>query len=106
MINYKKRKINEENFIIDYESDFNDFFENYKVKVLYKNKEYFKIISNISSILDQYPRVRKFYEDNKIEKFSDDEMKAILEFIDLNESKTSIEVRTAFALGMTQRDII
>ena len=103
---YRKRKNDEENFIIDYESDFNDFFENYKVKVLYKNEEYFKIIKSISDLLDKYPRIRKLYEDNKIDKFSDDEIKAILEFIDLNESKNSIEVRTAFALGMTQRDIV
>ena len=103
---YRDRKENEENFILDYESDFNDFFEAYKVKVLYKNEEYSKIIKGISEILETHPKLRDYYEDNKIQKFNENELKALLKFINLTDSKNFIEVRTAFKLGLTQDSII
>ena len=104
--NYKERIENQENFIIDYEADFNDFFEKFKVKVLCNNKEYSKVVENISKLLDKYPRIRRFCEDNKIYKFDETELDALLKLIELNETRNSIEVRNAFYLGITQKDII
>lgn len=102
----RERKAEEEHFIFDYDADFNDFMENYTINILYKNKEYDKARKGISRILEDYPKVRDFYEDNKLSDFNKDELNAILELIRLEDIQNIIEVRGAFYLGMTQNEIL
>ncbi len=102
----RERKEKEEHFFFDYEADFNDFIENFKTTVLYKNKEYDRARKGISRILEDYPRVRDFYEDDKLYKLDNDELNAILEIIKLEDIQNAIEVRGAFYLGISQKDII
>lgn len=102
----RERKAGEEHFIFDYDADFNDFMEKFKINVLYKNKEYDKARKGISRILEDYPRVRDFYEDNKLSDFNKDELNAILELIRLEDIQNIIEVRGTFHLGMTQNEIL
>ena len=104
--NLRERKEREEHFFLDYDADFNDFMENFKINVLYKNKEYDKARKGISRILEDYPRVRDFYEDNKLSKFDNNELNAILELIRLEDIQNIIEVRGAFYLGISQSEII
>lgn len=104
--NFRERKENEEHFLIDYEGDFNDFLENFRVNILYKNEEYDKTLKEWKNVLNEYPRVKDFYENNKFCKFKEEELKAILEIMRLEGIMYGLETREAFYLGIKQQEII
>ena len=104
--NFRERKENEEKFLIDYEGDFNDFIENFRVNILYKNKEYDKTLKEMKNTLNQYPRVKNFYEDNKFYSFKNEELEAILKLMRLEGTLYGLETREAFYLGITQNEIV
>ena len=58
-------------------NEISDYFEEQKYRNLKKNKEYDKIRHKIEEIKNKYPRVREFFEDDKIEQLTKKEMKAI-----------------------------
>lgn len=103
---FRERKEGEKHFLIDYEGDFNDFIEYFRVNILFKNKEYDKTFKEWKSVLNKYPRVKDFYEDNKFCKFNNEELKALLEIMRLEGIMYGLETREAFYLGMTQNEII
>ena len=103
--NIRERKENEEKFLIDYEADFNDFLENFRVNILYKNKEYNQTLKERDNILNKYPRVKDFYEDNEFYKFNEEELNAILDLMRIEGILYGIETREAFYLGMSKNEI-
>lgn len=100
-VNKKQEYAN--SFLDDYTTDFDDFMEDYKVNVLYKNKRYNEIRKKINSIKNQYANVLNFLENNQMPEFTKEEKKAILEIIKLEDEQNSIEVKEAFVLGIRER---
>lgn len=72
-------------------NEISDYFEEQKYRNLKKNKEYDKIRHKIEEIKNKYPRVREFFEDDKIEQLTKKEMKAILDITELQNDRAMYE---------------
>lgn len=92
-------------FLDDFTTDFDDFMEDYKVNILYKNERYNEIRKKINSIKNQYTNVLNFLENNQMPEFTDEEKKAILEIIKLEDEQNAIEVKEAFVLGIREKKL-
>lgn len=101
----KKMKDYTTSFINDYDDDFNDFMEDFKIKVLYKNKRYDEIRKEINNLKNKYPKVLDYLENNKITEFTTEEKKVILEIIKLEDMRNAIEVKESFALGIREKSL-
>lgn len=86
-------------FMDENDISFNEFFENYKLKILSKNKEYNDLKSKKRKIYDKYPEIMHLIEDSvpmtfDVEKVQDfNELQTICSMMD------KIEVKEAYKLG-------
>ena len=69
---------------------------------LKKNKEYDKIRHKIEEIKNKYPRVREFFEDDKIEQLTKKEMKAILDITELQNDRAMYEADEMLKIGLRE----
>ena len=67
-----------------------------------KNKEYDKIRHKIEEIKNKYPRVREFFEDDKIEQLTKKEMKAILDITELQNDRAMYEADEMLKIGLRE----
>lgn len=79
-----------------------DFFEEQKYKNLKQNNDYMKIGKDIEEIKEKFPKVRSFFEDNEITEFSKEEMKAILNIIELQEDRAMYEADEMLKIGLRE----
>ena len=92
-------------FLDDFTTDFDEFMEDYKVKILYKNKRYNEIRQEINSLKKKFPNVLNFLENKQMCDFTDEEKKAILQIIILEDEQNVIEVKEAFVLGIREKKL-
>lgn len=83
-------------------NEISDYFEEQKYRNLKKNKEYDKIRHKIEEIKNKYPRVREFFEDDKIEQLTKKEMKAILDITELQDDRAMYEEEEMFKIGLRE----
>ncbi len=83
-------------------NEISDYFEEQKYRNLKKNKEYDKIIHKIEEIKNKYPRVREFFEDDKIEQLTKKEMKAILDITELQNDRAMYEADEMLKIGLRE----
>ncbi|MCI8760332.1 MAG: hypothetical protein HFJ34_04340 [Clostridia bacterium] len=83
-------------------NEISDYFEEQKYRNLKKNKEYDKIRHKIEEIKNKYPRVREFFEDDKIEQLTKKEMKAILDITELQNDRTMYEADEMLKIGLRE----
>lgn len=86
----------------DWEDYFADYFENQRVSRIRLKQEYKKIEKAICEIKDNHPNVTNFLEDEEIVKLNDEEEKAIIEILKLQEEINEIELKEAFKLGFKE----
>ena len=79
-----------------------DYFEEQKYRNLKKNEEYNKIRYKIEEIKEKFPKVRKFFEDNKIEQLTKEDMKAILDITELQNDRAMYEADEMFKIGLRE----
>lgn len=79
-----------------------DYIDREKYSNLKKNDEYTKTNKRIVEIKEKYPNVRKFYEDNKIVKFTEEEMQALVEVKELYDKINILESEEIFRIGLRQ----
>ncbi len=72
---------------------------NLKLDLKKNNVEYKEISQKIENMKEKYPTIRKFLEDEKASKLSDEEGKAFLETINLYRKLISFEQYEVFLLG-------
>ena len=92
----------DEGFFDQYTDDFADYFENQRVMRIMLGSEYKKINKAICEIKDKHPNVTNFLEDEEIVKLNDEEEKAIIEILKLQEEINEIELKEAFKLGFKE----
>ena len=83
-------------------NEISDYFEEQKYRNLKKNKEYDKIRHEIEEIKNKYPRVREFFEDDKIEQLTKKEMKAILDITELQNDRAMYEADEMLKIGLRE----
>ena len=83
-------------------NEIEDYFEEQKYRNLKKNKEYDKIRHEIEEIKNKYPRVREFFEDDKIEQLTKKEMKAILDITELQNDRAMYEADEMLKIGLRE----
>lgn len=71
-----------------------------------KRKDYKEIMKEIEKIKDKYLKIRKFLEDEKIIKSTDEELKAVLEVISLNNDIENLEIVETFKLGLKEGNLL
>ena len=79
-----------------------DYFEEQKYRNLKKNEEYNKIRYKIEEIKEKFPKVRKFFEDNKIEQLTKEDMKAILDITELQNDRAMYEADEMLKIGLRE----
>ena len=92
----------DEGFFDQYTDDFADYFENQRVMRIMLGSEYKKINKAICEIKDKHPNVTNFLEDEEIVKLNDEEEKAIIEILNLQEEINIIELKEYFKLGFKE----
>ena len=101
----KLEKLNEE-FLNQYTNEwsdyFADYFENQRVMRIMLESEYKKINKAICEIKNKYPNVVTLLEDGENVKLNDEEEKAIIEILNLQEEINMIELKESFKLGFKE----
>ena len=92
----------DEGFFDQYTDDFADYFENQRVMRIMLGSEYKKINKAICEIKVKHPNVTNFLEDEEIVKLNDEEEKAIIEILNLQEEINIIELKESFKLGFKE----
>lgn len=94
-------------FFNNYLDDFLDYFESQKTRRLNKRAEYIELQNKIKKIKNSYPNVRLFIEDEEINKnLNIEELKAVLEIIDIENNINALEVEEAFILGLKENEML
>lgn len=81
---------------------FADYFENQRVSRIRQKSEYQKLEKEICKIKNEYPNVVTLLEDGENIKLSNEEEKAIIEILNLQEEINLIELKEAFKLGFKE----
>lgn len=86
-------------FINEFSNDFLKYFDNYRIKKLMNREDYKELRDRKRTIIAEYPKARSFLEDEKIMDMTDEEKKAVLLIIDIEEKIKITELKEAFKLG-------
>lgn len=78
---------------------FNEFFENHKLKILSKNKEYNDLKSKKRKTYDKYPEIMHLIEDSVPMTFDVEKVQAFDELQTICSMMDKIEVKEAYKLG-------
>ena len=62
-------------------------------------EDYKELRDKKRAIMEQYPKARSFLEDEKIMDMTEQEKKAVLQILDIQEKIKIIELKEAFKLG-------
>lgn len=92
----------DEGFFDQYTDDFADYFENQRVMRIMLESEYKKINKAICEIKNKYPNAVTLLEDGENVKLNDEEEKAIIEILNLQEEINMIELKESFKLGFKE----
>lgn len=87
--------------------DFLDYFEREKSRKLAKRKDYIELKNKRQQIKEKYPNVRLFIEDEEINKtLNTDELRAVLDIIEIEHDISALEVEEAFKLGLKENEML
>ena len=77
-----------------------DYIESQRMKRLRERKEYKKKTDEIKNLKEKYPKVRSFIEDDEVAELSNEELKAVLKIINLNNSIEVFEIEETFKMAI------
>lgn len=95
-----------ESFFYQHIEELMNLIEEKRANLLKERADYNQTLTKIRTIKEMYPKVRDFIENEKIVEFSKDELKAILEIINLNKDISSIELEETFKLGIKEGKLL
>ena len=87
-------------------NEITDYFEEKKYKSLKVNSEYQKIATEIERIKTKFPKIRYFIEDDEITEFTQEESKALLKVIRLNDDRATYEENEMFKIGLKEGKLL
>lgn len=86
-------------FMDENDISFNEFFENHKLKILNKNKEYNELKNKKKKIYDKYPEIMHLIEDSIPMTFDDEKVQAFDELQTIFSMMDKVELKEAYKLG-------
>lgn len=86
-------------FMNEYSNDFLHYFEEHRAKKLINRKDYKELRAKKQVIMEKYPKARMFLEDEKVQDMTHEDLKAILQIINIEHKINIIEMKEAFKLG-------
>lgn len=89
-------------FMDENDISFNEFFENHKLKILNKNKEYNELKNKKKEIYDKYPEIMHLIEDSIPMTFDDEKVQAFDELQIILSMMDKIELKEAYKLGVKE----
>lgn len=92
----------EESIIYQNINEISDFLEEQKYKNLKQNNDYIKIEKEIEEIKKKFPKIRNFFENDEITEFSKEEIKAILDIVELHNDRAMYEGDEMFKIGLKE----
>lgn len=113
-MNLKKEAIDENiigksldnSIIYKHISEIVDFVEDQKYKNLKANDRYNEIIKEIEEIKNKHVKVRDFLEDDEIKELNAEELKAILDIIELQNEISMLENEEMFKIGLQEGKLL
>lgn len=97
-----KNDIFEEGFFNEYNTDFEEYFENHRFNKILQIPKYKDFNKKICRIKEGHPNVIAFLEDNELTDLDKEDKEAILKIIELHDELIKIEIKEAFKLGFKE----
>ena len=98
----KDEQNSNDNFFYNYIDSIMQFIEDNRFNIWSKRKDYKEITEKMSAIKDKYPNVRTFVEDGEVVNLTMEELKAVLEYISLDDDIEKLEKIATFKLGIKE----
>ncbi len=98
----KDEQNSNDNFFYNYIDSIMQFIEDNRFNIWSKRKDYKEITEKMSAIKDKYPNVRTFVEDGEVVNLTMEELKAVLEYISLDDDIEKLEKIETFKLGIKE----
>lgn len=101
-VKIKDEQNSNDNFFYHYIDSIMQFIEDNRFNIWSKRKDYKEITDKMSAIKDKYPNVRTFVEDGEVVNLTIEELKAVLEYISLDDDIEKLEQIETFKLGIKE----
>lgn len=98
----KDEQNSKDNFFYNYIDSIMQFIEDNRFNIWRKTKDYKEITDKMRAIKNKYPNVRTFVEDRQVVDLTKEELKAILEYISLDDDIERLEKIETFKLGIKE----
>ena len=98
----KDEQNSKDNFFYNYIDSIMQFIEDNRFNIWSKRKDYKEITDKMRAIKNKYPNVRKFVDDRQVVDLIKEELKAVLEYISLDEDIERLEKIETFKLGIKE----
>lgn len=98
----KDEQNSKDNFFYNYIDSIMQFIEDNRFNIWRKTKDYKEITDKMRAIKNKYPNVRTFVEDRQVVDLTEEELKAILEYISLDDDIERLEKIETFKLGIKE----
>ncbi len=96
----------EKGFFDTYVEEMTDYIETEKTKRLRQRNDYMEVMSKMERIKEQYPKIREYFEDDKISSFNEEETQTTLRLIRLYEELYRITEEEIFKIGFHEGKIL
>ena len=91
-----------DNFFYNYIDSIMQYIEDNRFNIWSKTKDYKEITDKMRAIKNKYPNVRTFVEDRQVVDLTKEELKAVLEYISLDDDIERLEKIETFKLGIKE----
>jgi len=98
----KDEQNSNDNFFYNYIDSIMQFIEDNRFNIWSKRKDYKEVTEKMSAIKNRYPNVRTFVEDGEVVNLTMEELKAVLEYISLDDDIEKLEQIETFKLGIKE----
>lgn len=98
----KDEQNSNDNFFYNYIDSIMQFIEDNRFNIWSKTKDYKEITDKMRAIKNKYPNVRTFVEDRQVVDLTKEELKAVLEYISLDDDIERLEKIETFKLGIKE----
>jgi hypothetical protein len=95
-------KEKEDTFFAENADGLTDFIEKKKFQMLKTKEDYKQLITKVSKIKQEYPKLREYLEDDNISVLSKEELKALLKIIEISNDISAMEMEEMFKLGIKE----
>ena len=98
----KDEQNSNDNFFYNYIDSIMQFIEDNRFNIWSKRKDYKEITDKMRAIKNKYPNVRTFVDDRQVVDLTKEELKAVLEYISLDDDIERLEKIETFKLGIKE----